>query len=131
MLNMISKEIVNKISSPYLFNMVNSDNKDLKKLGLEPLYLKVYPRYITPSENIFYSGLPHRECNLILDIKRNLDIMNLTEKERYKMSGDFICENYFISFAICNRQIFFRDTRSLYLYKSNKKIRDEIIKNLI
>lgn len=125
---MISKEIVNKISSPYLFNMVNSDNKDLKKLGLEPLYLKVYPKYITPSGNIFYSGLPHRECNLIFDIQRNLDKMNLKSRERYETPRDFICENYFISFAICNRQIFFGDTRSLYLYKSNKKIRDEIIK---
>lgn len=125
---MISKETVNKIGSPYVFNMVNSDNEELKKLGLEPLYLKVYPRYITPSGNVFYSGLPHRECNLILDIKRNLDIMNLKSRERYEMSSDFICENYYISFAICNRQIFFEDTRSLYLYKNNKKIRDEIIK---
>lgn len=119
---MISKEIVNKISSPYLFNMVNSDNKDLKKLGLEPLYLKVYPRYITPSGNVFYSGLPHRECNLIFDIQRNLDKMNLKSRERYETPRDFICENYFISFAICNRQIFFGDTRSLYLYKSKKKL---------
>ena len=119
---MISKEIVNKISSPYLFNMVNSDNKDLKKLGLEPLYLKVYPRYITPSGNVFYSGLPHRECNLIFDMQHNLNIMNLKSRERYEMSRDFICENYFISFAICNRQIFFNDTRYLYLYKSKKKL---------
>ena len=37
---MISKEIVNKISSPYLFNMVNSDNKDLKKIGTRATLFK-------------------------------------------------------------------------------------------
>ncbi len=118
------------LEKPYRFNMVNSNDNNLKKLGLVPLYYTVYPRYINLEDQIFYleKGLLHYECNLSNDIERILRIMNSNTYERFKPVFGFLNDDYQIHFSICNNQIFFDDEWSLSIYKHNLTIRNEINK---
>lgn len=124
----VSKDNVHKLDKTYTFNMVNSDNEYLKKLGLEPLYLTSIPAYINLNGNIFYSGSCHYECNLANDIVNILKIMNSNKYDRFEHIFGFLNDNYSINFSIYNNQIFFDDMTSLSVYKNNKGIRDEINK---
>lgn len=124
----ISSSNLEKLNSPYEFNMVNYNDEKFKKLGLKPLYLKAYPRYINLEGNIFYSSLNHYECNLINDITKILSVMNSNLYERFKHVYGYLNDDYPINFSIYNNQIFFSDTMSLSVYKNNLNIRNEINK---
>lgn len=114
---------------PLYFNMVNLDNERLIKLGLKPLYLKAYPRFINKSGNIFYNDPSHYNCNLKFDIKEILNIMNSNTYDRFNELVYYsLNDNYSIHFNIYNSQIFFSDLFSLNVYKTNQKIRNEINK---
>ena len=56
--------------------MINTDNKNLIKLGLKSLYFKAYPKYINLSGNIFYNDLSHYECKLKNDISKIESVKN-------------------------------------------------------
>ena len=124
----ISSSNLNKLNGSYEFNMVNYNDEKFKKLGLEPLYLKVYPRYIDLEGNIFYSNLGHYECNLSNDIIKILKVMNSNLYDRFEHVYGFLNDDYPVRFSIYNNQIFFSDPMSLSVYKNNLNIRNEINK---
>lgn len=126
----ISSSNLNKLNGPYEFNMVNYNNEKFKKLGLEPLYLTVYPRYINLEGNIFYiyNGLTHYECNLANDIEKILKVMNSNLYDRFEHVYGFLNDDYPIRFSIYNNQIFFANLMTLSVYKNNLNIRNEINK---
>lgn len=116
------------INRPISFNIVNLNNESLIKLGLKPLYLKAYPRYINLSGNIFYNDPSHYECNLKNDISKILQIMNSNTYDRFEFVRNFLNDDHPIHFNIYNNQIFFGDLWSLSIYKNNLAIRNEINK---
>lgn len=117
---------IEKFNEPYRFNIVNMNNEELVKLGLEPLYLIAYPQYINLEGNIFYGGNLHYECDLSNDIESILHVMNSNVYDREKNIYGFLSDNYRICFQIYNHQIFFSDSMSLSVYKNNS-----IIKNMV
>lgn len=124
----ISSDNLNKLNGSYEFNMVNYNNEKSKNLGLKPLYLTVYPKYINLEGNIFSSNLTHYECQLDNDIVNILKVMNSNIYGRYEHVFGFLNDNYSINFSIYNNQIFFNDQMSLSVYKNNLDIRNEINK---
>lgn len=123
----ITKAVLDKINKPYRFNMVNLNNEKFTKLGLEPLYLVVYPQYINLENNIFYNnGIAHYECKLSNDIERILKIMNSNVYGRYEDVFGFLNDDYPIRFQIYNKQIVFSNSMALSVYKNNLNIRNEI-----
>lgn len=125
----MKKETFEALKKPYRFNMVNSNDEELVKLGLEPLYLTTYPRYINQNGNIFYiDKKTHYECNLVNDIKKILTVMNSNLYDRFEHVYNFLNDDHPIRFSIYNNQIFFSDEMSLSVYKNNLNIRNEINK---
>lgn len=122
----ISRLNLERMDKPYRFNMVNSHDGCLTKLGLKPLYLTTYPRYINLKGNIFYDGLSHYECKLSHDIEEILKIMNSHVYDRFEQVYGFLNDDYPIRFSIYNNQIFFSNLQSLSVYKNNPHIRNEI-----
>ena len=103
----ITQAVLDKINKPYRFNMVNLNNEKFIKLGLEPLYLTIYPQYINLENNIFYNnGIAHYECKLSNDIERILKIMNSNVYGRYEDVFGYLNDDYPIHFQIYNKQIF-------------------------
>lgn len=124
----IPSSILEKLNGSYEFNMTNYNNEKFKKLGLEPLYLTAYPRYINLEGNIFYNGLTHYECNLANDVEKILKVMNSNLYDRFQHVYGFLNDDYPIRFAIYNNQIFFSNSMSLSVYKNDLNIRNEINK---
>lgn len=125
----ITQAVLDKINKPYRFNMVNLNNEEFIKLGLEPLYLTVHPQYINLENNIFYNnGIAHYECQLSNDIERILRIMNSNLYDRFEDVIGFLNDDYPIRFQIYNKQIFFNDQMALSVYKNHLNIRNEINK---
>ena len=88
---MIDMETLQRASHCYRFNMVNSDDPTLKKQGLEPLYLKVYPTYFNPEGHIVYGGLDHSACILTRDIFNCLSLMhNNSPSKKFNQEIHFI-----------------------------------------
>lgn len=124
----IPSSILEKLNGSYEFNMTNYNNEKFKKLGLEPLYLTAYPRYINLEGNVFYNGLTHYECNLANDIEKILKVMNSNLYDRFQHVYGFLNDDYPIRFSIYNNQIFFSNSMALSVYKNNLNIRNEINK---
>lgn len=123
----ITQAVLDKINKPYRFNMVNLNNEKFTKLGLEPLYLVVHPKYINLENNIFYNtGMAHYDCDLSNDIERILKIMNSNTYGRFEDVFSPLNDDYPICFQIYNKQIFFSDSMALSVYKNNLNIRNGI-----
>ena len=107
--------------------MANMDNPEMLKLGLEPLYEKVWPKYINLSGNCFLYGTDHYECQLPHDVVRMIELMTSNEYER--ISRDFIFKNdvYTIQPIIYKNQIYFDSPKDLEAYKKFSNIREDII----
>src|SRR5574344_912006 len=73
------------------FNMVNYDEPKFKSLGLEPLYIRLTPLYITPTNKLFYSSGDHYECDLTMDI---LDLLQLLSSGVSKTSNTYTISDY-------------------------------------
>lgn len=124
----ITQSSLNKMR-PYRFNMVNLDNEEFTKLGLEPLYLTIHPQYINLENNIFYNtSIAHYECQLSNDIERILRIMNSNVYDRFENVFGFLNDDYPVHFQTYNGQIFFSDSMALNVYKNYLNIRNEINK---
>ncbi len=118
------------LDKPYCCNIVNSNDENLKQLGLEPLLFNATPQYINLAGHIFYGekNYPHYECVLANDIERILHIMNSNTYERFQTVYSSLNDDYPLRFSIYNHQLFFHDSKSLYMYKNNQEIRREINK---
>lgn len=124
----ISKTNLERLNKPYRFNMVNYKDEEFIEMGLKPLYLTTYPKYINLNGNIFYGGISHYECNLVNDIEQILKVINSNVYDRSEHVYGFLNDDYPIRFSIYNNQIFFSDSWSLSVYKNNLNIRNEINK---
>lgn len=120
----IAKERLIEFDQPHQFNMVNLDDERFMKLGLQPLYLTVSPKYINLHDHIFFSaGISHYECNLANDIECILKILNSNQYGRFEDVYGYLNDDYPVRYKIFNRKIFFDDLDSLNVYKSNPEIR--------
>lgn len=91
----IAKERLIEFDQPHQFNMVNLDDERFMKLGLQPLYLTVSPKYINLHDHIFFSaGISHYECNLANDIECILKILNSNQYGRFEDVYGYLNDDY-------------------------------------
>src|SRR5574344_1675458 len=111
------------------FNMVNYDEPKFKSLGLEPLYIRLTPLYITPTNKLFYSSGDHYECDLTMDI---LDLLQLLSSGVSKTSNTYTISDYikmkyyevmnYIKFIIDTKQELYKKILELGLEQDDKII---------
>ncbi len=107
------------------FDMVNSNDEKLLKLGLEPLYNIYYPRYINLRGNTFYGGSDHYECDLMRDIVNMLNLMVEPECDRF--TRDSIFQNIMaLPFKVYKGKLFFNEWHSVEAYERFPHIREEL-----
>lgn len=110
-----------------IFKLVNENDEKLKKLGLKPLDIKLYPLYINLNGHIYYGGNSHYNCKLSNDIKYLLSIMNSNQYDRFNNVHGFLNDDYTVNYYIHDGNIYFTSNMSLYAYENFPTIR-EIIK---
>lgn len=103
------------------FNMVNLNDDNLKKIGIQPLYIKLKPLYFDRDGKLYYSTSDnHYETNINNYIKDAL-------LDAFGLNNSLVDK---IIYIIDNNKIYFFDKDSYDLYKFFPRIKEDIQKEI-